>query len=529
MRERDREPGQHLRGARLPLIVAMIVGVIAAGALRQAAVAYQDNLSARPMAAGAGRGASASALGSMNSFALALLLGGLRGPLAMILWATSEAQKADRNLEDFDTKVEWIRLLQPEFDTVHMFQIWNKAYNISVQMADLGNRYAAVLDALDYAADVDRDRPGNINIMNAITQVYSNKLGTPHTEKVFYRRWVRQQSFAPADYKPGQAQDRATRKAQAGWQRRRMDPKIDARGYLLPELVAPKPGQERPANLPPDSEWNTGAELQYLKPYEPFPYGVSTFALAYNYAKRAQVLLNVGKQSPLQISDMVIDSRPGTELGQWVEDEFERGRQFEIQAAGLQQPPGERINLEMPTAGMPVSHKLADPSLADAAIYSYGMAVRLAGDSVQEFRHHIQNPKYMDRSSTYNSHIDDMIAIAEIAAADRDYLRAAVAKDPSQREAMLRAAADGYQKAIGAYQLVVLKYYVDEPVIETAYPKGFTRDNIAKASRQVQDETMARVRQEVEKRGPDQHSEDYGEYLVYLNRATTRLGLMLRQ
>ncbi len=93
----------------------------------------------------------------MNSFALALLLGGLRGPLVMVLWSTSENQKVDKNLEDFDTKVEWIRLLQPEFDTVHLFQIWNKAYNISVQMASLPNRYAAILDALDMK-DVDRSR-----------------------------------------------------------------------------------------------------------------------------------------------------------------------------------------------------------------------------------------------------------------------------------------------------------------------------------------------------------------------------------
>jgi type II secretory pathway pseudopilin PulG len=44
----------------------------------------------------------------------------------------SKTSRTRRNLEDFDTYVEWIRLLQPEFDTVHIFQVWNKAYNISV-------------------------------------------------------------------------------------------------------------------------------------------------------------------------------------------------------------------------------------------------------------------------------------------------------------------------------------------------------------------------------------------------------------
>jgi len=517
-----------LRGSRVPIVTAMIVGVIAAGLLRHTAVAYQDRLSARPMSR-SGQGASASALGSMNSFALALLLGGLRGPLAMILWATSEAQKADRNLEDFDTKVEWIRLLQPEFDTVHMFQIWNKAYNISVQMASLPNRYAAILDALDYAADVDQQRPGNVNILNAITQVYSNKLGTPHTEKVFYRRWVREQSIAPADYAGEQGRERAARKAQGGWQRRRMDPKVDAKGYLLPELVAPKPGLQRPADLPPDSEWNNGAELQYLKPFEPFPYGISTFALAYNYAKRAQVVMNVGKQTPLQLSDMVIDSRPATELGQWAEDEWERGRQFEAQAAGIQPPTGDRFQLEAPTAGMPPDHKLADAGQAAEAIYSYDTAVRVTQEAVKEFTHHITNPKFVDRAATYNSRIDDMKAIGLVCAADRDYLKAMVAKMPEERETLLRAAADEYQKAIGAFQLIVLRYYVDEEVFNVAYPKGVTPATVMNLSRAEQDQAMARVRQMSAERPPTQNAEEYAEYTAYLDRATARLGILMRK
>src|SRR3712207_6046297 len=63
-----------------------------------------------------------------DSYTLGLLLGGLRGPLVMTLWSSSENQKGERNLEYINTKIELIRLLQPEFDSVHLFQIWNKAY-----------------------------------------------------------------------------------------------------------------------------------------------------------------------------------------------------------------------------------------------------------------------------------------------------------------------------------------------------------------------------------------------------------------
>src|SRR5438132_12093565 len=113
---------------RLPIVLLMVISLVGAGITRQWAAAERYS----------GRGSipqttGASNLSQMNSYALALLLGGLRGPLVMFLWPSAEEQKAEKNLEDFDTKIEWIRLLQAEFDSVHIFQIWNKAWNVSVQ------------------------------------------------------------------------------------------------------------------------------------------------------------------------------------------------------------------------------------------------------------------------------------------------------------------------------------------------------------------------------------------------------------
>ena len=505
---------------RLPLVVVMIVSVLAAGFLRSAATNYQN---AQRGGAPAG-GHTASALGSMNSFALALLLGGLRGPLAMVLWATSEAQKADRNLEDFDTKVEWIRLLQPEFDTVHLFQIWNKAYNISVQFSDLHNRYSTILDALDYAAEVDRARPDNINIMNAIANVYGNKLGTPHAEKAFYRRWVREQSYVPKDWQPG------VRRDQPAWQRHRMEPKLDPNGMILPNLLAARPGRQRPANLPPDALWNTGAELQHLEKYQPFQQGVSAFSLAYNYAKRAQVLMSVGKQSPLQVADAVIDSRPALELKSWGEDEFERGRVFEMQALGVRAPT-ERLEMERPTAAVPPDpQRVVDRPAAERAVYAYEQAARVAEDARREYARHMADPLYLDRAGTYRSHVDTVKAIVALALADRHYLLAATlpAADP-KREALLTDAAKQYQEAIGVYQLLVLKYYVTDEMAARTYGDNVNRINIEQQPRAVQDQVMQRVRQALASSPPTGHEEDVAEYETYIARATTRLGQLLRR
>ena len=173
------------RAGRTGIVIVLILAIIASVFARHA------TLSRRNVSAGA---ASNASLSSMNSYAIALLLGGLRGPLVMFLWPSAETQKSERNLEDFDTKIEWIRLLQAEFDTVHIFQIWNKAYNISVQMSNVGNKYTTILDALEYAQKVDRERPNNINIIAAVAGIYFDKFGTSQ-EKDFYKRLVRAQSL----------------------------------------------------------------------------------------------------------------------------------------------------------------------------------------------------------------------------------------------------------------------------------------------------------------------------------------------
>src|SRR3954463_13397531 len=158
--------------SRLPIVVLLIASLVVVGFTRQWAEADRTHgPGALPAASGT------AGLSRMNSYALALLLGGLRGPLVMFLWPSAEEQKSEKNLEDFDTKIEWIRLLQAEFDTVHIFQIWNKAYNVSVQMASLTNKYRAILDALDYGTSVDQERPNNLNIVSAIAGVYFDKLG----------------------------------------------------------------------------------------------------------------------------------------------------------------------------------------------------------------------------------------------------------------------------------------------------------------------------------------------------------------
>jgi hypothetical protein len=485
---------------RFATVVVMIVALVLAGVTRQAA---QSLRGASQAAAGASSGAT---LSSMNSFALALLLGGLRGPLVMLLWTSSESQKTEKNLEDFDTKVEWIRLLQPEFDTVHIFQIWNKAYNISVQMASVANKYTTILDAIDYAKGVDAQRPNNINIVHAIGSVYADKLGGSN-EKRYYIEQVRKQS------KPHTVRQRLNRD-DPGWRRLEMDPLLDEKGNLLPHLL--KGNNVRPVSPLTAAEWNTGAELQYLEKYQPFPYGVSPLAIGYNYLKRAQVLQTVGKQRHAQLSDLVVDSRPALALKAWADEEWERGRRVEL--AAFHKPlPAERGELELPTAQIPLTPP-PDPSVLDEAVFSYDRASQLMRDAEEEYKRHLRS--YTNNASTYQLHLSEVALARDLMGADRDYLKAMRATG-AERTKLATAAAEQYLRAMHQSEYVILKYYVDD---ETAEKAGYKRAEIDRTPVQQFESLIGKVYDQINRPGYfDAHEEDRGEFERYARRSVTRL------
>lgn len=557
--------------SRLPIVVLLLVSLLAAGLTRHWASVHRQS------GVGAATRGSATGLSRMNSFALALLLGGLRGPLVMFLWPSAETQKQEKNLEDFDTKIEWIRLLQAEFDTVHIFQIWNKAYNISVQMANLGNKYRTILDALDYAHRVDAERPGNINTLTAIGQVYFDKLGNS-AEKAYYRERVREESQArkpmvrvtlpearrqeftnlalaagvPArriSFSVPDDADRVTtviprtvadslqsrfsgegityvdrprpqnNQNQPGWRRSEMDQLLDAEGRILKEYLVPR--YSRPADLPADAEFLDGSELQFLPQYEPFPYGVSPLALAYNYYKRAQLLQKQYHQKHAQLSDIVVDSRPALSLKGWAEEEWERALRAELEAFG-KPTSTERVEMQAPTADLPLDAAVSARSLIDEAIFSYHRGARLTDDAIAEYERHLDYDK--TNITIYLSHIDDMRAHGAMMRGDGDFLKAMT--DPAGRAALASSAAEHYRKAQRLYRIMLLQYYTPEEIAIRILPEGVNRGNIAEKN--LSDEQLAGLIQRLDAAIPQdpamyQSSEEYQEYRSYLERIDSRL------
>jgi hypothetical protein len=494
-----------MRTGRIGIVFVMVAAIVLAGLARN----WAQGLRAGPNDAISGD-AGQSSLANMNSFSLALLLGGLRGPLVMFLWTSSENLKNEKNLEDFDTYVEWIRLLQPEFDTVHIFQVWNKAYNISVQMASMPNKYSTILDALDYAHRVEAERPNNISMLYQIGSIYGDKLGGSN-EKAYYKKRVRDESRPHASRQKLAQSD-------PGWRRLELDSMLDDKGNILPDLLKPK--YDRPAGLAPDKEFLDGSALQYLKDYQPFKYGLSALALGYNYQKRAQVLQDVSQQVHANLSPMVLDSRPGLALKAWSEDEWERGRRLEMKALNAAVPE-ERRDMEMPTANVALDTPLTDAKALEEAIDAYDVGARVADDAMPEYERHLKN--YTGNLQNYQSHMDGLKAQAPLMRGDRDYLKAMLTKPGPERQKLLADAKQQYQLAIDHNLYIILRWYMMDEDAKALLPAGVGRTELTKVPASEYPAIYDKLMKLIASRPYDPDKDDRSDYQRYVERAQARL------
>ena len=555
------------RPRRSGITLTVLVALILSAVLQQVAFSYRTRAINRNRPES---NPAASRVANLDSFSLALLLGGLRGPLVMFLWTQSETQKSEKDLESFDTQVELIRLLQPEFASVHLFQIWNKAYNISVQMASLANKYASILDAIEYGRRTDEMNPNDINIINAIGGLYAEKLGNS-AEKEYYRKRVRTETLPvyKVEFPAARAEefkravkaagldesrvrltasgDRATAileklggdrvlaaftgpdvtrtavprqslrpKTQSN-RRYEMDTLLDEKGNILPQYLAAT------TPLPAGTPGNNGAELQYLEQFQPFPQGLSPIALGYNYYKRSQTLARVNRQRHIQLSDTVVDNQPGLSLRTWSDEEWDRGRRFEQR--GLALAGTDRLPRELRTAKAAPDAKAADRAAIDDAIFSYERASRTAGAAVPEFVAHVQ--RFPTSLQNYGSHTDNARAVQHLTAADAAYLRAVVAESADARKAALDKAREEYIQARRWFEILVLRYYVLEP---DGSALGYARDKLADLPpaqvHELMDKFMNRVR--TVHKGVENlpNASDIQEYAENLQRIEERLGLI---
>lgn len=495
---------------RRGIIAIMIVSVLVAGVLRGLAIDYQSKSSGLIGATG-----PRSTLGNMDSYALALLLGGLRGPLVMFLWTTSENEKGNRDLKDLDTKIEWIRLLQPEFDSVHIFQIWNKAYNISVMMASPANKYVTIMDAIKYAQKVDQEKPGDLNILNQEGSVYRGKLSATNLpESPFYIRQFREESMTDANRKLAFPND--TRE----FHRLGLPaPLLDENNDLLAHLVTPR--RAKPSGEIPGGQWNDGSDLQYLAKYKHFPTGLPPQAMAYNYAKRAQVAQTSEGQQPLQLSPMVIDSEPAVMLKDWADEQSREAREYEGRAFGVAADSAAGAKV---LGSLKPDQAITDNRALDFALYDYELSSRLAGDAQGEYHRHLSNPQYANRINVYQSHLADLASLSHLALADHDFLAATKATGPERRPLLINALTN-YQKGLIQIERTILEFYTEREVfLDPSFPPQVADSiRLHRLPDDQVDSAFSLALQLIDKHKLAEYDDDRVQYVDSLSRCRARI------
>src|SRR5262249_17456991 len=148
-------------------------------------------------------------------------------------------------------------------------------------------------------------------------------------------------------------------------------PILDANFNILPSLIVPRGKTLVDPNDP--SNTYDGSELQFLPEFQPYPYGVSPWAIAYNYERRAQLLQLFGGQRHAQLSDLVIDSRPALAMRGWADEEREFALRAELEALG--KPPAanaDRVDFETDSSQLPLNKPPENRKLIDEAIFQFG-------------------------------------------------------------------------------------------------------------------------------------------------------------
>jgi hypothetical protein len=279
-----------------------------------------------------------------------------------------------------------------------------------------------------------------------------------------------------------------------------MDPMLDEQGRILPEYEE---------------------ELAHLIPFGPFPYGLSPQALGYNYFKRSQLLHDAG-QRHAQISDLVIDSRPGLALRMWAEEEIERGRNVELAAFGKEIPtdPEQRFEKELPTADVALTAAPA-PAAVREALYSYEQAAELLEAAQEEYERHLL--KHTINRGTYEFHVEHIEGLLHLAKADHDFLAAQLAGG-SERARLAASAADHYRKALQQAEFMLVRYHLDDQFAAELFPPGASRLAADQIPPEMYRQILMRNRELLRRPNAyDQYGEDRVEYERYAGRAMLRL------
>lgn len=112
-------------------------------------------------------------LGSLAQLALV----GSRGAAVTLLWYNAIDQQKRNDFHEFEQSVKAVTTLQPHFITPWIFQSWNIAYNVSVEMQSMGDMYFYIARGIELLSEGERRNKKSPDMRYQIGFYYQNKFG----------------------------------------------------------------------------------------------------------------------------------------------------------------------------------------------------------------------------------------------------------------------------------------------------------------------------------------------------------------
>jgi hypothetical protein len=129
---------------------------------------------------------------------------GLRGVAVNLLWGKANHYKKVEDWDNLSATLSQLANLQPNFITFWKFQAWNLSYNVSVEFDDYHDRYAKVIEGINFLTRGERYNIGNAQLLWDLGWFIGQKIGRAD-EHVQYRRLFKaDDDFHPADRTPDQ-------------------------------------------------------------------------------------------------------------------------------------------------------------------------------------------------------------------------------------------------------------------------------------------------------------------------------------
>ena len=109
--------------------------------------------------------------------AVRLGLVGSRGFVVSYLWHQAIEKQKRNDFHEFELLVKTVTTLQPHFITPWIFQSWNIAYNVSVEMHALGDMYFYIARGIELLAEGERRNKRSPDLRYWVAFYYQNKFG----------------------------------------------------------------------------------------------------------------------------------------------------------------------------------------------------------------------------------------------------------------------------------------------------------------------------------------------------------------